>query len=82
MMRALGLVLLKIAALCEMRYQWRTPHTLVNTRMAALTGAEPHTPFHEALRAALAELGLLTSRKAVSAEKLTVPVQALERSAS
>lgn len=82
MMRALGLVLPKIAALCEMRYQWFTPHTLVNTRMAALTGAEPHTPFPEALRAALAELGLLTSRKAVSAEKLTVPVQALERSAS
>lgn len=82
MMRALGLVLPKIAALCEMRYQWRAPHTLVNTRMAALTGAEPHTPFPEALRAALAELGLLTSRKEIPAEKLTVARQAFERSAS
>lgn len=82
MMRALGLVMPKIAALCEVRYQWYTPHTLVNTRMAALTGAEPHTPFPEALHVALAELGLLTSRKAVPAEKLRVAGQALERSAS
>ncbi|MDI1272933.1 epimerase [Polaromonas sp.] len=82
MMRALGLVLPKIAALCEMRYQWHTPHALVNTRMAALTGAEPHTPFAEALRAALAELGLLTLRKAVPAKELTVSRQAFERTAS
>lgn len=82
MMRALGLVMPKIAALCEMRYQWHTPHTLVNTRMAAWTGAEPHTPFPEALRVALAELGLLTPRKAISAQPLGVSGQALERSAS
>lgn len=77
MMRALGLVMPKIAALCEMRYQWHTPHTLVNTRMAAWTGAEPHTPFPEALRVALAELGLLTPRKAISAQPLGVSGQAL-----
>lgn len=82
LMRALGLVLPKVAALCEMRYQWHTPHTLVNTRMSALTGAEPHTPFPEALRAALAELGLLTSRKETLAKRLTVAEQVLKRSAS
>lgn len=82
LMRALGLVLPQIAALCEMRYQWRTPHALVNTRMAALTGAEPHTPFPEALRAAMAGLGLLTSRKEPATEELTVAGQALERSVS
>jgi nucleoside-diphosphate-sugar epimerase len=72
-MRALGLVVPKIAALCEMRYQWFTPHALVNTRMAALTGPEPHTPFPEALRTALAGLGLLslTTAGAASAPALT-----------
>jgi len=82
LMRALGLALPQVAALCEMRYQWRTPHTLVNTRMAALSGPEPHTPFPEALRAAMAELGLLTSRKEFAPERLTVAGQALERSVS
>lgn len=66
-MRALGLVMPQMAALCEMRYQWFTPHTLVNTRMAALTGPEPHTPFPEALRTALAGLGLLSSTTAGAA---------------
>lgn len=82
LMRALGLMLPQVAALCEMRYQWVTPHSLVNTRMAALTGPEPHTPFPEALRASLAELGLLTSRKELSAKGATVQAPALERSAS
>lgn len=81
-MRLLGLATPQVAALCEMRYQWRTPHALVNTRMAALTGPEPHTPFPEALRTAMAELGLLTSRKEIAPEKLTVAGQTLERSAS
>jgi nucleoside-diphosphate-sugar epimerase len=82
LMRALGLVLPKVAALCEMRYQWHTPHSLVNNRMAALTGAEPHTPFAEALRAALAELGLLTSRKEMAPQRRTVVTHAFERSPS
>ena len=51
--RLLRLAMPTIAALCEMRYLWRTPHALVNTRMAALAGAEPHTPFPQALHAAL-----------------------------
>jgi nucleoside-diphosphate-sugar epimerase len=82
LMRTLGLVMPQIAALCEMRYQWHTPHTLVNTRMAALAGAEPQTPFSEALRAALAELGLLTPRKEISVKNGTVTMQAFERSPS
>lgn len=82
MMRALGLVLPKIAALCEMRYQWHTPHSVVNTRMVALTGAEPHTPFPEALRAALAELGLLTSRKETTVKEARLRAPVVERSAS
>lgn len=81
-MRALGLALPKVAALCEMRYQWHTPHALVNTRMAALAGAEPHTPFPQALRMALAELGLLTPRKEIAVKKSTVAMHAFERSAS
>ena len=43
-----------------MRYLWRTPYTLVNTRMAALTGPEPRTPFPQALRQALADLPSLS----------------------
>ena len=58
LMRLGGLVLPTLAALCEMRYLWRTPYTLVNTRMAALAGPEPHTPFPVALRQALMDLGM------------------------
>ncbi|MGQ2979371.1 MAG: epimerase [Polaromonas sp.] len=82
LMRALGLVMPKVAALCEMRYQWHTPHTLVNTRMASHTGTEPHTPFPEALRAALAELGVLTSRKEIAPQQRTVVAHAHARSTS
>jgi nucleoside-diphosphate-sugar epimerase len=53
-----GFVMPTLAALHEMRYLWRTPHALVNRRMAAVTGPEPHTPFPAALRAALRELGM------------------------
>lgn len=59
LMRLAGLFVPTVAALCEVRYLWRTPHALVDTRMAALTGEVHHTPFREAVRAALGELGLL-----------------------
>lgn len=59
-MRALGWVLPTVAALCEMRYLWRTPYALVNRRMTELVGPEPHTPLTQAARAALADLGQLT----------------------
>ncbi len=59
LMRAVGLAVPTVAALCEMRYLWATPHALVNTRMQALIGDEPRTPFDQAVRASLAGLGLL-----------------------
>lgn len=60
LMRLMGLFVPTMAALCEVRYLWSTPHAFVDTRMAALTGEVHHTPFGEAVRAALDELGLLT----------------------
>lgn len=59
LVRLMGLVVPTLAAISEMRYLWRTPHRLANARLTALIGAEPHTPFSEALRAALAERGML-----------------------
>lgn len=58
-MQAVGLFVPTVAALCEVRYLWRTPHALRNRRLAQLIGEEPRTPFPEAVRAALAERGLL-----------------------
>lgn len=37
----------------EMRYLWREPLRLDNTRLVALLGAEPHTAWDEAVRGAL-----------------------------
>ncbi|MDD2926643.1 sugar nucleotide-binding protein [Rhodoferax sp.] len=54
------------AALVEMRYLWDTPHTLDNTRLQALIGDEPHTPWPVAVRTALADLGLLAHRAGVT----------------
>ena len=48
-----------VAALAEMRYLWSTPHRLDNTRLRALIGDEVHTPFDQAVRQALADLGLV-----------------------
>jgi hypothetical protein len=59
LLRLAGLVAPMAAALAEMRYLWTTPYTLVNTRMAQLAGPEPHTPFAQAVRQALGDLGLL-----------------------
>ena len=41
----------------EMRYLWRVPLRLDNTRLTTLLGAEPHTPLELAVRQALAGLG-------------------------
>ena len=59
LMRVLGLFVPTVAALCEMRYLWRTPYALANARLVALIGEEPHTPFPQALRQALDDLGML-----------------------
>lgn len=66
LMRAVGLLVPTVAALCEMRYLWRTPHALVDTRMAALLGPQPITPLAEAARDALQELGLLRSQTSLA----------------
>jgi nucleoside-diphosphate-sugar epimerase len=72
--RLAGLAVPTLAALAEMRYLWRTPHALVNRRMAQLAGPEPHTPLAQAARAALGELGLL--RSSSSFVNVTSKVQA------
>ncbi|MGV3679026.1 MAG: NAD-dependent epimerase/dehydratase family protein [Acidovorax sp.] len=59
LLRLAGLVLPTYAALADVRYLWSTPHRLDNTRLVALIGAEPHTPFEPAVRRALHDLGLL-----------------------
>ena len=43
----------------EMRYLWEQPVQMNNTRLLALLGREPHTPWDEAVRAALEGLGCL-----------------------
>ncbi|MNT37553.1 hypothetical protein D3C72_1736930 [compost metagenome] len=59
MLRLMGVVAPTFAALATMRYLWTTPHALDNTRLRALIGDELHTPFDQAVRHALADLGLL-----------------------
>ena len=62
LLRGAGLVAPTFAALADMRYLWRTPHRLDNTRLRALIGDEPHTPFDQAVRQALADLRLVGIR--------------------
>jgi nucleoside-diphosphate-sugar epimerase len=49
------------ASLAEMRYLWDTPHALDSAKLAALLGAEPHTPLAQAAAATLQDLGLIGS---------------------
>ncbi|HTH08833.1 MAG TPA: NAD-dependent epimerase/dehydratase family protein [Acidovorax sp.] len=56
LLRAVGLAVPTVAALAAMRYLWSTPHRLDNTRLRAVIGEEPHTPFDQAVRQALADL--------------------------
>jgi nucleoside-diphosphate-sugar epimerase len=43
----------------EMRYLWRTPLRMDNTKVTAVLGREPHTPLEEAVEATLLGLGCL-----------------------
>lgn len=45
--------------LAEMRYLWRQPLRLRNTRLVAALGAEPLTPLEDAVRATLGAMGCL-----------------------
>jgi len=65
LMRVAALFMPMMAAVYEMRYLWRKPYALANDRLVALIGEEPHTPFPQALRAALTDLGML-EREAVA----------------
>ena len=55
-----GLVVPLWRELAEMRYLWRTPHTLVGDRLAGLIGPESHTALSVAVRQSLQSLGLLS----------------------
>lgn len=56
LLRILGLGVPTLAAVCEMRYLWATPHALADERMQALIGPPPSTPFAVAVRQAMSEL--------------------------
>lgn len=59
LLRAFGLFNARFEALASMRYLWATPHRLDPTRLETLIGPVPQTAFADAVRAALADLGLL-----------------------
>jgi nucleoside-diphosphate-sugar epimerase len=48
--------------LLEMRYLWRQPVRMLNDRLIAVLGCEPHTPLQDAVEATLVGLGCLTTR--------------------
>lgn len=48
-----------IRELREMRYLWKTPLTMDNTKLLTTLGHEPHTPLDEAVEAALVGMGCL-----------------------
>jgi nucleoside-diphosphate-sugar epimerase len=54
----------------EMRYLWREPVRMDNTRLIAALGREPHTPLDEALEATLVGLGCLTASTSSEARVL------------
>ncbi|WP_306048553.1 NAD(P)H-binding protein [Oceaniradius stylonematis] len=57
-MRVIGLFNPLVREVVKMRYLWDTPHSLDNTRLEALIGAEPHTPLETALAEAVAAQAL------------------------
>lgn len=61
------------AALLEMRYLWDTAHALDNRKLVALLGAEPHTPFAQAVTTTLRDLGFI--RDAVAAQASLSPAR-------
>lgn len=67
MLRLGALVVPTLASLLEMRYLWDTPHALVNERLTALIGPEPHTPLEIAAQQSLVNLGLLAAPQSMTA---------------
>jgi hypothetical protein len=58
MMRLVSPFSATVASLLEMRYLWDVPHALDGAALARRIGAEPHTPFLDAVRAAITQLDL------------------------
>jgi nucleoside-diphosphate-sugar epimerase len=58
MMRLLSVFMPTMASLLEMRYLWDAPHALNGAALAQRIGGEPHTPFADAVRAAITALDL------------------------
>jgi nucleoside-diphosphate-sugar epimerase len=56
----------------EMRYLWREPLRMDNSRLTAFLGEEPHTPLNEAVRKALRGLGCLPKGDAESRSRVSV----------
>lgn len=54
---ALSPVVALFREMLEMRYLWKEPLRLDNTKLVAFLGTEPHTPIDLAVRATLTELG-------------------------
>jgi nucleoside-diphosphate-sugar epimerase len=57
LLRALAPVVPIFRELSEMAYLWREPHRIDGRKLAAVLGGLPHTPFDQAIAAALRELG-------------------------
>jgi nucleoside-diphosphate-sugar epimerase len=58
MMRLVSPFSATVASLLEMRYLWDVPHALDGAALARRIGAAPHTPFLDAVRAAITRLDL------------------------
>ena len=56
LMRLAGWFAPRLQALTDMRHLWQRPHRIDGTDLAAVIGAEPHTPFDLAVEDAVAEL--------------------------
>jgi len=61
LIRLMGWVVPMMKAVAEMRYLWRVPHALDGTRLAERIGPLPQTPPRQAVRDAMAALGLGTA---------------------
>jgi nucleoside-diphosphate-sugar epimerase len=58
----------------EMRYLWREPLRMDNSRLIAFLGHEPHTPLDEAVSEALRGLGCLPKGDAEARGRVRVRV--------
>lgn len=67
MIRILGVFKPMMRELARMSYLRFEPHRLLSTRLESLIGPVPHTPLHDAVRLAMADLGLPAGTKRLAA---------------